>query len=112
MRWIKFAALAGSVLLGSAAHASNTDWGYISWVYAVQGKAFVKVTGTRTGTIPSCATIPAEWAFDASTAAGQSMLATVLTAYSLHKQVIVQGTSTSCNAWGDREDMNLVLSGD
>ena len=55
---------------------------------------------------PSCAVHP-RWGIDTTAAAGQSMAATVLSAYALGKSVVVEGTA-ECGVWGDTETANYV----
>jgi hypothetical protein len=92
----------------SIARASAANNGTINTIISMPSGVFLfNSNGTRT-TIPSCATNePARWAINGSTAAGQSTIAVVLSAYAAGKQVFVSGAST-CNTWGDTEDVQYV----
>ena len=70
-----------------------------------QGRLFFEVGGTRY-LPPSCAIHP-RWVIDTTMAAGQSVAATVLSAYALGKSVVVEGTA-ECGVWGDTETANYV----
>lgn len=94
--------LAGLCLPTTAsADASGASMGYIIGVQpAAPGGLFFRQTGSRS-TRPSCATID-RWVINVSTPEGQTMAATLLTAYSLHKRISVTGTG-GCATWGDTE---------
>ena len=70
-----------------------------------QGRLFFEQEGARSGA-PQCATF-GRWVIDTATAAGQSMAATVLSAWSLGRSVQVVGTN-ECSAWGDTETADYV----
>ncbi len=66
------------------------------------GAAFFNDDGARTG-VPSCAQAnTARWVVNDSTPAGQAMLSTLLTAYSLGRTITVTGTGT-CDVDGSTE---------
>ena len=94
--------LAGLCLPTTAsADASGASMGYVIGVQPVApGGLFFRQTGSRS-TKPSCATID-RWVINVSTPDGQTMAATLLMAYSLHKRISITGTGT-CTTWGDTE---------
>ncbi len=89
------------------AFASSSSGGRITNVLVTSnGTVLFYMNGSRTGTIPACATgFPTRWAFNGATAAGQAKLANLLTAQSLRAVVTVSGTET-CVSWSDTEEVN------
>lgn len=86
--------------------ASNNTAGQITYLQTrANGVVIFYMTGTRT-TPPACAT-QARWAFDGSTAGGQAMLATLLTAYARRDLVAVWGNDL-CSAWPDTETVSFM----
>ena len=71
---------------------------------------FFKTTGTRTGTIPACATLT-RWVFPLNTPAGQGILATLLTAKATGKTIAVDGTG-DCKLGTASETVGLVRLND
>jgi hypothetical protein len=83
----------------SASRASNANWGYVSYITTTDdGYTYFQLSGARTSPLPSCANPaqPQRWAFNAATPAGQARLATLLSAFGLHKQIYIYGTG-ACN---------------
>lgn len=104
MKKIALGAILSSLIAAAPVLASNADTGTVSGIYGTHNGAVIFTTsGTRTGTIPACAIAnPQRFVIDASTAAGQSAVAVLLTAYAKGKAVNVVGTG-SCTIWGDTE---------
>ena len=105
--------LAPVLLAPSPAGASSADWGYISGVYATSNGAILfNTSGTRTAT-PACqsSSVPQRFAIDASTTAGQAAASLLITAYTLHRQVIVAGMG-SCSIWPDTETVSVFQVSD
>ena len=103
---ISYAAVVALLCVCTPAHAGYSTPGKIYSILSHRaGRLFFEQDGTRSGS-PSCATV-SRWVIDTTTAAGQSMAATVLSAYSLGRSVQVEGTQ-ECGAWGDTETVNYV----
>jgi hypothetical protein len=102
------AVISASVLaLSAPAQASNTSAGTISGVIVVNGKVFFNLSGTRS-TPPACATETTRWVFDATSPAGQALMAAVLTFEARSKQISVIGTNT-CPDWFDTETAQYIF---
>jgi hypothetical protein len=72
---------------------------------------FFNVDGTRT-TVPSCAAAqPIRWVVDGTTASGQMMVATILTAFSQHKSMYIYGTGACAEFTGIESIALLVVDG-
>ncbi|MBU0832122.1 MAG: hypothetical protein KKH33_07030 [Alphaproteobacteria bacterium] len=98
---------AAAALLGApaAAQASAQGPGMISTIHVMDdGVVMFTLTGNRTAR-PVCASSPARWSFNGTSPAGQVKLATLLTAYSSGKQIMLYG-SGSCPDWPDTESVN------
>lgn len=110
---LKAVALLYLAALSSAAHASDQTPGKISGVYSMDNGAFMFFSnGTRTGTIPSCAeSKPTRWSIDGTTAEGNLKVASLLTAFSLGKNVTVFGKGV-CTSWADTEEVKYVYVAD
>ena len=106
MRYAKLLATALLILTAPAAHASNAAPGYITQIIPQNtGVMFVFTDGARSAA-PACASgQPTRYSIDTSSAAGQALAATVLTAFALHKQIQIFGTHT-CDTWGDTESIS------
>ena len=101
-----WAAAAACLCVCAPAQAGYSTSGKIYSILSHRaGRLFFEQDGTRTGA-PPCATVN-RWVIDTTTAAGQSMAATVLSAYSLGKSVFVEGTQ-ECGTWGDTESANYL----
>lgn len=108
MRIISILLLAGALMSSLPAEAStgyNGDIYYINQV--TNGTVLFSLTGSRS-TPPACHTVDGRWAFDARTAEGQSRLAILMTAFSLHRKVSIAGTGT-CDVWGDTESLQSIV---
>jgi hypothetical protein len=104
--FISWAAAAACVCVCTPVQASTSAPGKIYNILSHrQGRLFFEQNGARSGA-PQCATI-ARWVIDTTTAAGQSMAATVLSAWSLGRSVQVVGTN-ECGTWGDTETADYV----
>ena len=103
---ISWAAAAACLCICTPVQAGYSTSGKIYNILSHRaGRLFFEQDGTRAGA-PSCATV-SRWVIDTTTAAGQSMAATVLSAYSLGKSVQVEGTQ-ECGAWSDTETVNYL----
>jgi len=71
---------------------------------------FFKTTGTRTGSVPACATLP-RWVFPLNTPAGQGILAALLTAKATGKKIEVEGTG-DCKLGTASETVGLIRLND
>lgn len=98
-------------LVVTPCQASESTAGYISKIIVTpDGIVVFNHSGTRS-TVPACqgATVPARWAFNGATAAGQAKLAVLMSAYGLNKQISLSGTG-ACSEWFDTESVqNIVL---
>ena len=102
-----FALLSSAVaaLSGAPAYAdpSNATYGYITaFNPGLDGSGVLtfSTTGSRTAR-PSCATLD-RWVVSTNSNAGQFMASALLTAFSPHKKVQIQGTG-DCAVWHDTE---------
>lgn len=106
-RAIGFPVAAAFTFCPSATFASTSQSGAISNIVSVrQGRLFFNHSGAR-GAPPACAIAPGRWVIDLSAPGGQIIAAQVLSAYSLGKSVIVQGTG-ACEDWPDTESVNYL----
>ncbi|PXA90690.1 hypothetical protein DMC25_02530 [Caulobacter sp. D4A] len=94
----------------SPAAASTAEYGKVTAFIQTGSTVMFYTSGTRS-TAPSCqgADVPARWAIDVSTPAGQSMLSILLTAYSTQRTVKILGTGT-CSVQGDTETVFLLAT--
>lgn len=99
-------AAATTIFCGTPATASTSTGGVISHVLVLGGKVFFDMSGSRS-TVPSCATIPGRWVFDASNPSGQAMMSAMLTMEARGVRVAVAGTG-ACTDWGDTESVNYI----
>jgi hypothetical protein len=101
-----FAALAACLAVCSPAHAGTSAPGPISNILSnSSGRLFFEIGGARAGQ-PACA-IHGRWVMDTTSPAGQSMAATLLSAFGLGKSVFVAGTG-ECGLWGDTESVDYL----
>jgi hypothetical protein len=101
------AVLIAAILVASAAASAGTaaEGTLAAPHFMSSGVIIVYTSGSRTG-VPACATPqPQRFAFDATTAAGKSQLAGMLTAFTAGKSVIMAGTGT-CSVIGDSETLS------
>lgn len=98
----------GSLLLATEAQASNQGPGYITNVEQAQSRFFFYMSGTR-GTRPTCDCC-GRWEIDASTAAGQSQIAILLTVYALHHTIQISGTGSCVVGANDTEGVWMLSS--
>jgi len=94
--WMIFLA---TLATASASQASNADWGYVSYITTTDdGYTYFQLSGARIGALPGCANPaqPNRWGFNAATPAGQARMATLLSAFGMHKQLYIYGSGT-CN---------------
>lgn len=93
--------------LATPSWAGATGPGNVGSVLSFTGGQFLfTVTGTSGGR-PACATQANRWAIDVTTAAGQALMASVLSAFALGKTITVTGQNT-CAVWPDTETVNYV----
>ena len=103
MRNTVAALLSALLLIPAAAHA-DAGAGYVGTfsVLSFDHSIIFYQSGSRNN-VPGCAANnPGRWAFDFTTPSGQMMMANLLTANALHKQVAVTGTG-DCSAHSDTE---------
>ena len=108
MRKINLAVLPALLLASSLAQA-DAGPGYISNILTIADDQSILFdqSGSRSAA-PSCgAGLPARWAIDPKTPYGQSVWATLLSAYALHKQVVIIG-SGACSVHGDTETVRYL----
>lgn len=108
--------LAVVLAAGLAASSANASWatnGTVSGIEPLspQGASnvmFFVQNGTRSTSPapPACATNQ-RWVINLNSPSGQAMASTVLTAYSLGKPVMIQGTG-ACADWPDSESILYV----
>lgn len=109
MRLGGVALLAASLSFASAAHASNAQAGYISEITIfADGTVLFNHDGSRDTPAACGAAWPARWAFNSASAAGQSRLSALLSAFGLHKRIRVLGLG-NCSNWGDTESLNYFV---
>jgi hypothetical protein len=107
MNFRSLVVVAALISLPSAASASQSSGGQVTYVVTTNaGIILFDVSGPRT-TRPACAT-QARWAFNGATVAGQTKLASLLTAYARQVSVTVYGTAT-CVSWGDTEEVDYFI---
>jgi hypothetical protein len=107
-----FAIIVCALFAGSAipASASDADWAYISYPFAMSNGAVLFNTAGARGTPPACgAGLTLRYAINASTLIGQSQLSVLMTAWSMHKRVYVHG-SGGCSIWGDTETADWIAA--
>ena len=102
-------ALAAVAIAPTPASASTSQMGTASGFTSISNGALLfNHNGSRTA-VPACATsFAGRWAIDASTVAGQSMIAVMINAYNRGKQVYIAGTGT-CSIWGDTETISYMV---
>jgi hypothetical protein len=93
--------------LAEPAWASSQDRGMASSISTgSDGMVWFTHSGTRVGSLPSCAAANGLWVFNGATAAGQVMLANLLAATAAGKPVSIQGTGTCI---GDHESIAYIV---
>jgi hypothetical protein len=106
-----FPSVAFSILLINCtpAAASTANFGKITALYTVRsGYMFVEMNGTRT-TVPTCATLT-RWVINLSSAGGQTIASSILSAQAQGRQISIIGTG-DCTDWFDSESIdNLSIS--
>ena len=96
----------GVAMSSTSAIASASQPGLVANTIANHsGRFFFETAGQRT-TRPGCAYYP-RWVVDASTPAGQAVMALVLTAQGQGKLLLVQGLD-DCRDWPDTEAVSHV----
>jgi hypothetical protein len=110
------AALVGASTFPAGAGATTSAPGTISYIESGPTIFFFNQSGSGTNsrTPASCQdpNLPTRWAIDPTTLGGQSMVATLLSAYSLNKQVVIVGTgscSSSAGTPGASEMVQFIL---
>jgi hypothetical protein len=92
---------------GNAFASSASAGKVVQTTTLCDGVVVIMQIGSRT-TLPSCATNSQAWAIDATTAEGQVKLASLLTAFSLRRDVTISGTG-SCTSRPDMENINYFV---
>lgn len=104
-----FIALAVALsVTATSASASDQGPGYVTTVQFVGSRVLFYVDAPRTAR-PACDCC-GRWEIDGSSAAGQSQLAILLTAYALHNRVQIYGTGTCVAGSNDTEGVNVFSS--
>lgn len=102
-QWMTF--LAATMFAAGSAHAGTAGAGNLNNPYFMgNGVLLIPTDGTRSGA-PACATESYRFAIDASTAAGKTQAAGILTAFAMGKRVAIYGTGV-CSVWNDTETVN------
>ena len=111
-RSIRGISAVSALAIGAVSHAAGSYSGTVS---SVQGygesysAVFVGLSGTITGTPPSCATQNTRFVISPSTPAGTALLAIVLSAVARGVPVTITGSAT-CELWGDTESILFLAS--
>lgn len=103
--------LASVCSTSQVAFASNASMGYIVEVFGTyNGAVLFSTTGTINGARPSCQGpgLTQRYAIDASTVAGQAMVAILMTAKAQGKRIDISGMG-SCTIWGDTETVQFIF---
>lgn len=87
--------------------AGGASMGQVTGVLAHNGGYFFNSTGVRSAA-PACASAVNRWVINTGTPQGQAIAATLLTAQSMRKRVIVNGTG-NCAVWPDTETVEYIL---
>jgi hypothetical protein len=104
------------IALGMAANASASSIGPALpsfLTYRSDGVAFVYLSGTRTGTIPACASPSGNYhrfAINSTTPAGKSQLAGLIAAHAAGETIWLTGTG-DCGVLGDTESVSEFHTG-
>ena len=85
------AACAGVSTRAQAIAGSASDVQISQIIPGAAGFTFMTTGGTRS-TAPACATLPSTWAIDVTTAQGQAMVASAITAFSTGKRMYIGGS--------------------
>jgi len=88
------------------AQASTQAASYVTRVQITGSRYLFFLDGSRTSR-PACDCCN-RWEVDGSTAAGQSMIATILTALSLHRLTTISGTGSCVPGSNDTEGVALL----
>lgn len=109
MRLIKAISLLAVSALAQPAWAGNSDFGLITGVGSSGNGKYWFTTSSGHQGAPACqgSYVANRWAMNADSAGGQALWATILTAYSLRKQVYVVGTA-ACADLGDTETAGYI----
>lgn len=101
--------MAAGIAFASGASASTAGSGYITNIATnSSGAVSFQHSGGRSAR-PGCHTQAANvWLFNANSAQGQAKLSILLTAYALHKPIIIYGTG-ACGEWGDSESVDVMF---
>lgn len=108
MRPIVTALLSALLMISAVAHADAGAGNVANFTIDPDDHSVLfEQSGSRSN-VPGCgANLPTRWAFDPTTPIGQSMMATVLTAEALHKQVTISG-SGDCSVHYDTETAHYL----
>lgn len=98
-------ALAFGATLAVPAAASNQS-GTVTATQQTSGRFFFVLSGTRTGTVPSCSCCNS-WELPTNTDGGRTMIAMLLTAQGTGKVVSIQGAGSCVSPANDREAVAL-----
>jgi len=101
-------ALAIGILAGlsAPAEASNQS-GNVTSVAFVSGRVLFWLSGTKTGTIPSCDCC-GRWEITANSPNGQALMSIIMTAYAQGKQVALSGSGSCVVGSNDTEGVGYI----
>src|SRR5262245_46690534 len=97
-------------LISQTAHASYDFTGLIASIYMGPGYGslvFIQVATPPTGTVTCGTNTTYDFAFDSSTTAGKTALASLLTAYAAQKTVRLTSSDT-CSLYAGIPDLNAL----
>ena len=100
-----FACLLSATLETQAGDAS----GQVKNIFIHEPGVLMFRVGDTISNVPSCAQILQQWAINLSDPMAKPLLAVLLTAQTLGKNVYVRGYSNTCRDWPDRELPSFVV---
>lgn len=104
--------IASALASVSTAHASLAQTGTVYQITTTDtGVVYFWQRGTRNAQPACSASFPGRWAFNATTPAGQSMLALLMSANASGKSVVVAGKG-ACDVAGDTESVSYIYIAD
>lgn len=97
--------IAATMFAAGSAQAGNAAAGNLNNPLFMNNGVLLLPTDGARSSVPACATESARFAIDASTAAGKTQAAGILTAFAMGKRVSIIGTGV-CSVWSDTETVN------